>query len=517
MDLRLTAVRQYVPALTAIFLALYFLNVIDVFALERDWAIKAKTFIFPGSIPGIGFLLGAILILTLGTVLSDSERVRIPWWSALMLPPVIAWFALKGFENSADEYAYLFQAKTFASAALSATDPPLAYVLSPKLMIDKANKLVSQYPPGWAAVLAIPAALHLPLWLLNPCIAVLSVWLFRRMSGSDLGTAVYAFSLFFVFNAASYFPHLFFATVIMGFVYILPRNPMLAGVLLSIAGVTRPFPAFLIGVVFVLHHLLTRQPIKPFLLVAAGAIPATAAHLAYNATLFGHPLTLGYYWEPLNVTKLHIPGTRTAVNTIRRLLELMAWTSPLLVPIYAGAGLLKIRARQIGFADWFFPAVVLGHLAFLSMGGNRYGPRYYFDVYPFFLLTILSAAPLLDKVWQSYLKRALVVSITYSLVALPFFALFFYDVVNERLDLYRQTSGLQNAIVLVQASTGRILPMGPHDLTRNADMTAPVIFARGTNTADLQRIFPGREIWVYQRRDAEKTGRVVKLATPKSK
>jgi hypothetical protein len=126
MDLRLTAVRQYVPALTAIFLALYFLNVIDVFALERDWAIKAKTFIFPGSIPGIGFLLGAILILTLGTVLSDSERVRIPWWSALMLPPVIAWFALKGFENSADEYAYLFQAKTFASGALSATDPPLA-------------------------------------------------------------------------------------------------------------------------------------------------------------------------------------------------------------------------------------------------------------------------------------------------------------------------------------------------------------------------------------------------------
>jgi len=195
----------------------------------------------------------------------------------------------------------------------------------------------------------------------------------------------------------------------------------------------------------------------------------------------------------------------------------MVWTSPLLAPIYAGAALLKIRARQFGFADWLFPAVVLGHLAFLSMGGNRYGPRYYFDAYPFFLLTILSAAPLLNKVWQAYLKRALVVSVTYSLVALPFFALFFHDVVSERLDLYRQTSGLRNAIVLVQASSGRILPMGPHDLARNADMTAPVIYAHDTSAADLQRVFPGREIWAYQRQDAEKIGRVVKLAAPISK
>lgn len=514
MDLRFSAVRQYVPALTAIFLAFYFLNVMGVFALERDWATDAKAILYPGSVRSIGILLGAILILTFGVILSTSERAAIPWWSAFVLPPVIGWFALRGFENSADEYAYVFQAKTFASGVLSVPDPPLVYVFSPELLVDRANKLVSQYPPGWAAVLAIPAALDLPLWLVNPCIAALSVWLFRRISGSDLGAAVYAFSLFFVFNAASYFSHLFFATVIMGFVYTLSRNPMLAGVLLSIAGVTRPFPAFLIGVAFVLHHLLNRRPIKPFLLVVVGAIPATAAHLIYNATVFGHPLMMGYYWEPSNITKLQIPGTQTTVKTIKRLLELMVWTSPILAPIYAGAAFLKVRARQFGFADWLFPAVVLGYLAFLSMGGNRYGPRYYFDVYPFFLLTILSATPLLNKVWQSYLKRSLVLSITYSLVALPFFALFFHTVVSERLDLHRQTAGLRNAIVVIEASTGGILPMAPHDLARNADMTAPVIYAQNTSVAEMQRVFPERAVWAYRRHKAEKTGRIVKLAAP---
>ena len=36
--------------------------------------------------------------------------------------------------------------------------------------------------------------------------------------------------------------------------------------------------------------------------------------------------------------------------------------------------------------------LVLSYLFFPNMGGNRYGPRYYFDAYPFLVLTVVSAA-----------------------------------------------------------------------------------------------------------------------------
>ena len=71
--------------------------------------------------------------------------------------------------------------------------------------------------------------------------------------------------------------------------------------------------------------------------------------------------------------------------------ELAVFTSPLLLLGYFAAFAWKAIRRRLSFFDFIFPVTVAAFLLIAFDGGNRYGPRYYFEAYPFLVLTVVSA------------------------------------------------------------------------------------------------------------------------------
>jgi hypothetical protein len=143
-------------------------------------------------------------------------------------------------------------------------------------------------------------------------------------------------------------------------------------------------------------------------------------------------------------------------------------------------------------------------------GGDQYGPRYFFEAFPFAILTIAKAldgslfakktewpAPLLASVLllhfsvqAGYLGPALARE---------------HQIVIEREDLYRKVADahLTNAVVLIPASgTGKIRSMPPQDLVRNGLRIGDqsVIYAHdlGARNRSIRDMFPNRTFYLYK-------------------
>jgi hypothetical protein len=120
--------------------------------------------------------------------------------------------------------------------------------------------------------------------------------------------------------------------------------------------------------------------------------------------------------------------------------------------------------------------LVMSYLLFPSWMGNAYGPRYYFDAYPFLVLTVVSAA----AAWfpeqrngsiQAGVAAALGSAVIMAVCAYPSLAYQFHRIVNERMEPFDLVANahLSNSIVIIGSPTGSAYPMWMHsrDLTRN--------------------------------------------------
>jgi hypothetical protein len=147
------------------------------------------------------------------------------------------------------------------------------------------------------------------------------------------------------------------------------------------------------------------------------------------------------------------------------------------------------------------------------MGDNRYGPRYYFEAYPFMVLTVISAttswlAACRDESRRAAMVGVLVGAIIMGLAGYPALASKFRGVVNARMELYdlANKSRLSNAIVLIPSHIGG---MEPADLTRNGiDLSQSVLYAldQPAQYCALTRAFPGRTLYRYERGDNSGVG-----------
>src|SRR5205085_7493720 len=96
------------------------------------------------------------------------------------------------FPLSGDDYSYLYQAKLFASGKLYAEDPiynaslPFYDCIETYCLRDYQGHRFSKYPPGWPALLALGAKLHVP-WLVDPILGALLVFLILRYTELRLG------------------------------------------------------------------------------------------------------------------------------------------------------------------------------------------------------------------------------------------------------------------------------------------------------------------------------------------
>jgi hypothetical protein len=451
-------------------------------------------------------------------------------------PLCTAYWILDRFCNSGDEYAYLFQAWTFAQGKLWVEAPPLDYAFVPMRTFITGNKWVSQYPPGWPLVLSVAVVLGFPVWAVNAVLGGASIGTLymaaRHVGPSTVGLTIagcYALTPFYIFNAASYHSHVVTALAISIFLLLGLRyvetgarwDALLIGISVGYIGLTRYYTAMLVFIPFVIWLLLKRRHsfYKAFLWMSLGGAPFLAALLLYHYAIMDDPLKSTYALAEENTFfSLDISGIRGAISRSElRIAELMQWASLLLPFVYACCLAIKIKTKSLAFYDLLFPCFFVGFFFVAFDGVNRYGPRYYLDVYPALLLTIASAIqPIMTWVkqrsMQGFLLHVVLVSVLSAACAYPVAAILYYHISQERQDVYRliKEGNIHHAVVVIKAATGRTWPMKSFDLARNGlALTGDVLFARGsTNPDEIQRVFPDRTVWVYERDLQRSRGRL---------
>ena len=443
---------------------------------------------------------------------------------------------LDRFPNSADEHVYLFQAETFSKGRLWNPLPRPEQFFTFRHIAERDGKWVGRFPPGWPGLLAAAQAAQMPPWLVNPVLGALSLGalflLARRLHGPTVAlitTAGVLASPFFVFNASSYFSHaptLLFCLLFHHFgQHHLERGAVapavLAGLAIGCAFLIRPFTAVLVGVPLVVAFVAT-VPWRKWgqgLWFVAGAAPCVGLYLHYNQAITGDALVPVTVWaDPRE--GIGFIGDHTLARGLRftalHLRDLALWASPAVLGLIGPALWISVRRRDLRslMMGSVFVLVVAGHVFYRVFGGNQYGPRFYFEAYPFAVLAVAAlafggeAGARPPRAWGGLFAAGLV----FGLIALPLHAVRERRVVEERTDVFRlvERKQLRHAIVLLASGTGVLRPMPIPDLTRNdVDLRNDVLYAQDLGPGQARRLaaaFPGRRIYRYTRAPDEPQG-----------
>lgn len=456
-----------------------------------------------------------------------------------------ALLALRAFPNSGDEYNYIYQAETFLAGRLWNPLPEAFDLFRFSHIFMQDGKWVSQYPPGWAALLGAGHSLGLPYWLMNPLLGVVLLALTYRVAAArggvvaaSLAALLVGLSIYFLFNAASYFPHI--SVAIFGVAFCAaaenfrqaPRviAALSMGVFIGLIGLSRPFDAVLFALPYAATILVRLRLVhlKYGLFAALGVLPFLAAILVYNGAVTGSALlpvtSWGYPELKLGILEAVYPNGEVvtladrARHTLSRLYLMAEWTSPVFLILFGSSFAHLWRQRALVPADWMIFVFLLGYLMFPGHGGLQYGPRYYFEAYPLMAITVGTAVA--DWLRRDATERtarfatALVAAhIVLAIAAMPPFMRAMHAIVTERMDLYNLVARekLRKAVVVVEAATGRLDPMGPFDLTRNGiELNGEVIYALAGRDWEtrLKALYPSRQIYVYRREADAVSGRL---------
>ena len=451
--------------------------------------------------------------------------------------------ALRAFPYSGDEYVYLFQADTFLAGRLWNHIDPLHQHFSFFHIFEKDGKWVGTFTPGWPLMLAAAQFIAIPPYAVAPICAALMILvaarLYRKVAGrfgAVVGIALMTVNAFFLLNGASYFSHIstaLFATffVFYGLQYLenpTVRSSLIAGSALGAVGLIRPYSAVLFAVPFAIELLVRRRyQFKMVIWIIVAVLPFVVALLAYNWAITGNPFLLVVNWGypllrlglyPRDLLGDEVDLRNTSVMAVTRLGELALWTSPMLVCLYFVALYKKSISRNFGFYDFIFPMFIVGYLLMPAVGDNRYGPRYYFEAYPFLVLTIISAVrPYFTSKLENIFPGTVLAALVFSCVMIPIHVYENHQIVNERMKLYDAVSDakLSHAVVILPTKSGSTLEM---DLTRNGinprdadvifalDRSNPAwLYATGHEAAEgdlksqeLIDTFPNRNFYVYE-------------------
>ena len=465
---------------------------------------------------------------------------------------LVAVWALRAFPNSADEYIYLYQARTYLAGRLWNPLPPHHHLFTFLHIFEKDGKWVGQYPPGWPAILAAFGGLRLPFWIADPIVGVALLWTLSRLGarragplGGIIAPLLMAFTPFFIFNAASYFTSA--PTALAGAVFCLAArefldqpgkgNALIAGAALGVVGVIRTYDVFVFAIPFAIFFLLRGRRghyLKAPLIGLAG-VPFLIGLLLYQraitgsaltpVTRWGYPLlTLGFY--PTDQFGHFTTPLQQIMIVPLNLIDLACFSSIILLVGYSAALEWIARARRLEFTDLVFPCALVAYLFIEGLGGNRYGPRYYFPAFPMMILTVTAAA--VTMLEQAGIARRVMLAETLiilhlfaCLVGLGAIAIFFRAVVDERMQIYDEVRAmkLHHAIVIVHSGGGHYAPFTPEDLTRNGLSVSncnDIIYARDVNggVAELRGMFPDRAIYIFARPRYDEPGTVKLLEPP---
>jgi DNA-binding beta-propeller fold protein YncE len=319
-----------------------------------------------------------------------------------------------------DSIVYLFQAKLNALGHLSMPVPPIIDSLEFQYMVAKYGKWYGKYSPGLPFLL-VPGVLAGVPWLVSPILGVLCFFLIvalaRRLYSfpEALLTSIMALACpFFLFLSGSFMNHVTCLLGVLFFIYFLIRMEQkgrcgygfLAGFSLGYAILTRTLSPMAIALPWVVWqglYLFRRgrriETLKRFLLMGAGLAIPVGFLLWYNYHLTGDPLLFPFqlarsfdrlgFGRTIGLAGGHslAKGIRNTESFLMYLLnDLFGWPHYLtLVFIFIPFALCsKNKWDWLLLASWV--AVAVAHLFYWARIRNFFGPRYWFEAMPAFII-----------------------------------------------------------------------------------------------------------------------------------
>jgi len=431
--------------------------------------------------------------------------------------------ALHNFAFSADEYAYQFQAKTYAIGRIANPPPPIPARFGFSRILIKNNMWLSQYPPGWPLILSLGYIFDFPTELINPILATLSLLLtvlianrlFGRAAGVLAGIAL-GLSPFYLFNSASYFAHTSCSLTILLTVYISLRIPhsrlaaLLTGFFAAYSFSIRYFTAVLAYVVStatILQHVRHRNFLKIVALITAGAMIPLSLNFVYNYYITGNLLVDPQSWYYTKGKTAAMLTTKAATQSLPRVKALftdyLIWTHALLLLLYPISLIYLWLKKSLHWCLMIPISLVLGHLFFPSDGVWQYGPRYYYEGYPFLIIAISGLACSLHKSAKVQKIQLIIVSIVLlivvsRLIMLPKFIKAYSNLIMGRASVFQAIDefGIKDAgIFLAEIGTT------PHsDMMRNNPDLSGSIFINASKGIDcsITKKIPRQEFYSYE-------------------
>lgn len=319
-------------------------------------------------------------------------------------------FVLEAIPHVQDSVITLFQAKTFASGHLYLPEPPAPKAFKFFIMKMMNGRWFSPYMFAHSLFMAIGVLLGAP-WIIPPiCCGVTVVALLaagRRVAGWSCGIVAASLALsspFFLGLGSSFMSHtsaimtqslalLFF---IRTFQERKIRNPILFGLFLGLLFNNRPIPAMVSGViygVFVLSGIRNGEwkRMKHAFWGLAGFGFMFLLYMGYNYGITDNPLLspYEYSWKMTGAKRLNtpIPMVMRNHNTLLRYLvfQFQNWPpwlnlSLMLIPVFFPK---KSYWTVLLYIQFFFVSILVN---LWPNPAVMYGPRYFFEAMPFFLI-----------------------------------------------------------------------------------------------------------------------------------
>jgi hypothetical protein len=436
-----------------------------------------------------------------------------------------AYIAYGQFVAASDEYAYDFEAKTFAHGRLWNPYPPLGQAMSAKYAWAVAGKWVGQYPPGWPAILALCEGIGLPRHfagaLLIVAIALLVAALTRLRAGRSAGwcaALLFAISPFSILTGASLLSHAAAAAFGIAAVFCSRKAAqrqslawaLLAGATLGLIGITRPVAAMVIAPVIFFEQALSRpsrKAIYRIIAIGCGGTPFAAILMAYQYAITGNPLKPVYWIAGRDVDHLYFDVKSISLATKLQffsLLELSSWVCPIILFMWVSAIYHLSKSKKISASDFVFPLGVLIFCFYPLDAGVRFGPRYLFDFWPMAVVTICSAVPVIGPLWRPMFRHAIAASILYGAAMLPLLVWDARDNIQTQNRVYAEVlkSRLEKGVVCLAEPQGKyIFNLSSGNFAQNKiEWKNGIVYVNcaAVSSAEIHNALPGYPLWIYR-------------------
>jgi hypothetical protein len=532
-------------------IALYFVMA----CLSSYFAFQVRAGFVDGSVSGARLANGVFIAIgaalaVFGVLRYDPglarflSRLPTPWLALAVfaLSLVVAAWPLAFFPVSADEWGYLFGGKTLLTLRAVADPTGAPEIFGQQYVIERAGVRVTQYLPGWSALLAVPLALGLPGATVTVLLGAISVFvlvsLLRDVGAGPIAipmAAVTLLSPFFVLNAATVFNHV---PATLGTMIALwgairadrdARYGLVVGAAASFVASVRLDVAAPLAVCLMARLFVLPRPVRFAALAFLAALPILMMVGAYNATVTGSPLVPPTVWGG-NLALADggisaVEGEWAGVSPIRRIVTQSIWrvvevsdTFPLaLFVAYFPALAFRVLRRRARFYDLFPIVAFVIFAVFPDYGGFQMGPRYWFTA--MIVMAIVAAEELARAARSDELARTAAVVLVVSYVPLLLHHLAYWNaIVSDRKRVFDLAATIdQPAVVVIDDFPSVTLPgfnkRNEHrafDLVRNPPaFPGDVVFARarigGTDEPTLPALcvrFPERSFYRFDPREA---------------